>query len=972
MSHHDAGTGFVDTSNSHGAIGGAGMANVMAHSSRIWSLRVHNRQCRQLSLISLGEDARAQVWKVMSDTTKTNSAKCDLTFSPDQVLSHHVGKNIWAGAIYEGDQVLLVTGGADGRLAMTNIRQHNTKYLWTSKNNAVSLGVASNAPSGLTISDAALGVHTEAKVNERTSRSTQLRSGNTFKSYCWLGEKTVLATTSAGNVLLGALQPKKVYTDYKHDITEHSSLLNLHVSWTGLDSLDALSSFPIIAAVPSQFALLTGAWGDVFIYLQAAGIVKPFVKLPRKVVFLAALEIVSKKDEHHSLQRKTFGAVIACQGIQFAYFVGFGIILEDIAKVQDALRQVNLPVGFLVTSVASLAANLLALGSRSGALALYDITHVQDTSVLEPASVCRQLHSESITSIHALPYDHSIYVSTTGRDSCFAVHEVSLDKSSITVQTIHRTLLPFGPCIEGAWLSPTGELLVWGFRGQELVIWNYTDRQEVMVVGCGGFRRTWSFFPHRSTAGGGSLIWTQASLCHVFYQQGASHILLQPGSHGREIKALAVRPSVGDGLGCIVATGAEDTTIRISRHCEGDANVSEQPFDTLGILRNHSTGIQKLVWSPDGTYLFSAAGKEEFYIWRVQALPYIEIGTLNVACCPQVSDDGDLRIMDLDVLEEKGADSFQKSYLIAMGYSNSSMRIWRFQPDSSTQKMQLLGTGVYSTVCLTQCHFVWFGLEPFILTCATDGRIALWRIGEVILRNNSAAADREAPSPSAGNLTSRLSEASPLASSQPVFHPLTSAAVHQSSIKSLAFARLSPTSTLIVTGGDDNALGFSLVSMLRDSRGSGMFAKFAALLVPKAHASAINALSLAEISAELGSSEPNSKSSFEEQASTGGLCSFRLVSASNDQRLITWDVRVELSAARSSSATGSVHSDFLGTELIHVFRNTSGRSLVADVDCMDTIQAPYQHPKGHKVILAGVGLEIWDIATNTREKYDAT
>jgi len=156
---------------------------------------------------------------------------------------------------------------------------------------------------------------------------------------------------------------------------------------------------------------------------------------------------------------------------------------------------------------------------------------------------------------------------------------------------------------------------------------------------------------------------------------GASHRVVRPGGHGREIKAVAVSP-VGDGeRGRYVATGAEDTDIRIFRHEHGGEGANEG-LKCLHTLSKHITGVQQLRWSSDGHFLFSAAGREEFFVWRVQPVPCFGIGVVCVAQCPGVTEAGDLRVMDFDVLEVCGAGvSVTERYILSLVYSDSSVRV---------------------------------------------------------------------------------------------------------------------------------------------------------------------------------------------------------------------------------------------------------------------------------------------------------
>jgi WD40 repeat protein len=99
-------------------------------------------------------------------------------------------------------------------------------------------------------------------------------------------------------------------------------------------------------------------------------------------------------------------------------------------------------------------------------------------------------------------------------------------------------------------------------------------------------------------------VWTRASSMHIYSQTGPNHTVIRSGGHGREIKAVAVSPDGNSRSRQLIATGAEDTDIKIFQYVEED-------FICRRTIRKHTTGIQHLQWSQDGNYLFSSGGCEE-------------------------------------------------------------------------------------------------------------------------------------------------------------------------------------------------------------------------------------------------------------------------------------------------------------------------------------------------------------------------
>lgn len=96
---------------------------------------------------------------------------------------------------------------------------------------------------------------------------------------------------------------------------------------------------------------------------------------------------------------------------------------------------------------------------------------------------------------------------------------------------------------------------------------------------------------------------------------------------------------------------------------------------TAAVVKRHTTGIQYLVWSPCGQWLFSSGGVEEFFVWRVRKLEN-GLGVVEEARCEIGEDGGDLRICGFDVVEvhEEKADEVV-GFVIAMVYSDSSVKV---------------------------------------------------------------------------------------------------------------------------------------------------------------------------------------------------------------------------------------------------------------------------------------------------------
>ena len=523
-------------------------------------------------------------------------------------------------------------------------------------------------------------------------------SQDSFKSYAWVSDVEFLMTTEQGHILLGTLQDTNQLSTRGLENREFSQV----VSWQRLAQLDHLKSYCIATNVGEVgMAFLSGTEGTIYLYQHCGRSICSLITLPRKISGLFAQALNPRTDAFQQLSSlSNIGMVASCLGSTTANAIILEVNPSGIEELRCSIVRgmtLILPSTFIVTSGGFADSHkLIVLGSRSGALALYDFSPFSDDETGTARSCCvRYVHGEeAVTAIKSVPPARSTadtssgYLLTTGRDGRYAVHrwkhEPALQASKLTLETVHVGSPSFGPNIEGVVFQPsTQELLLWGFRSKHFVVWNHTEQREVMAIECGGTHRSWSFSPGLKNPGSRmSLVWTKASTCYIDSRPRASHGVLQDGGHGREIKTMAISPLQYDGGGVcsrLVATGAEDTAIRIFSYKGSNSDVQESSLQCIDTFAKHTTGLQQLQWSKAGQYLFSAAGCEEFYTWRVQPLPRFGVGVVCDARCPVKSESADLRIMDFDVVDISGegeeSAKIKHRFLITMVYSDSSLRV---------------------------------------------------------------------------------------------------------------------------------------------------------------------------------------------------------------------------------------------------------------------------------------------------------
>lgn len=521
------------------------------------------------------------------------------------------------------------------------------------------------------------------------------RKSDSFKTYTWVTENEFIVSTDKGWLLLGTLTSSR-----KHGPSSPPGTYT-QLSWEKILNIPDLKGSCLTASVLSRkTAIFAGTTGTVFIYRHESRSIDSLVKIPGKISYLSSHVINSHSAASLSKDSQAFEIVviISCLGSSTIHL----LVLEAATRFSDCPMSLHFVFerspSFIVTSACFLSReDILVLGSRGGGLAIYASWRSSDGigEVPNPYYL-HHIHGEdTITAIQKLPSESSkpglndIFFVTTGRNCAYAIHRINLDTSNcgapVKLLTLHVCTPPFGPNIEGVCFDQvTSDLLLWGFRSKEFVVWNETQKKELMTIECGGSHRNWAFSPASNGSGGGSLVWTKASVCNVYSQSNASHQVLQSGGHGREIKAMALSPLVQmmDGsMRRYIATGAEDTAVRIFDASADKEAVSPQGFRCLGVFMKHSTGIQQLRWASDGQLLFSAAGCEEFFVWRMSSIPCLEVGLVCEARCPQVTESSDLRIMDFDLAEIRDAklsaddDFCVQAYLLSMVYSDSSIRV---------------------------------------------------------------------------------------------------------------------------------------------------------------------------------------------------------------------------------------------------------------------------------------------------------
>ncbi|KAF2131949.1 WD repeat protein-like protein [Dothidotthia symphoricarpi CBS 119687] len=786
-------TRHTGLSNEHADTESAASSNCLAigwgHTSRVWMLRFpeSSPSDKTICLLSAGEDATTRSWILVPNDGKVSVWPYKLLELDS--AAYHSGKNIWAATMSSQSSALqrVVRGAADSKITshpLVRSSQNTPGGMGISVNQYTVLDVLSMAQSQ------APNHSQEADFNTHTSS----KKADIFRSYCFLDDDSVLLTTNSGKVFLEKLESDPPLREQR-----------LITNSTFIDQLEDLSEHSVCSSATSLgITFVAGSRGSIYSFSKNDLVLKKLHAANGKVAEMFVTDISCSSYRRVAL-------LITLAGPKESQLLYMDLIPTHGPEI---LRIVTIPMTGLVndSTTASMShieaagGTYVCLGFRRGSVAVYAIPEdpPEASSIASPFKVIEKLHGNdtvtALTWVGSVRNSSQGHLFSVGRDGSLAVS--SFDFTLQSINLVHNLALPIGPKIEGLYFHQD-HLLVHGFSSKQWVLYDVTAEEEIMSIETGGAHRSWAFQPSLSAELGGTLVWTRASSMHICSQTRPTHDVIRSGGHGREIKAVAVSSPKGSGeaLCHLIATGAEDTDIKIFQYIGGDLICRRT-------LRRHTTGIQHLQWSEDGEYLFSGGGREEFYIWRFRKLPsFMDIGVVCEFVYAPESEHSDLRIMSFDVTRRNAG------YDVAMVFSDSNIKVYHYDPTSAT-KWQSIAQGIYFTSCLTQSMF----LSPrSILTAGTDGHVAVWPLS--LEANRSSA------------VTPVLTPSWP-----------SSARIHQSSSKTMISHTLNDGSILVVSGGDDGGLAFLRVQS--DPSSPDISYTSPPVLVCRAHASAVTACAI--------------------------------------------------------------------------------------------------------------------------------
>ncbi|RHZ62125.1 tRNA (34-2'-O)-methyltransferase regulator RTT10 [Aspergillus thermomutatus] len=849
------------------------VAKAFGHSARIWGvhfvLTMADNQSK-LTIVSRGEDAKCILWDLSWSLSPTHKTEFKLT----QLSSSHLhnGKHIWSLDLCGSrTQTTIYSGGADGAVRSFKIDVDERASI-----------ILPNRDNRITVSS--------------DSQNTVPARERSFKAFAFISPKLFVATTFQGEIQLGSIRADggKGQLIFKE---------TLHVQ-------EDLRSFSVITSLPHKgVALLGNAHGLIRLYTHGTRSLNQIVQAdgrPLQLYFLGY-------DTDASEGSATLSFVTSYATLRKADL--FQVTMQANAEPKVNKTELSLPHGMEVSYASWISSQYLAFGIKSGALLVYRVAETGGS--LQPIMCTLRVHGREgvneITQFSSLFEEAEPsrdYFMTCGRDGDYCIHELeALGGMAVRLRTIHRSSPAVSFNIEGFYVDKKSQdFMLYGFQSTEFILWNETTHTEVARVDCGGARRMWAFHPSHETSGAGLLLWSQSGFNALRIQAGINRTL-RAGGHGREIKSMEVSPSTPE-RETLIATGAEDTHLRIFAPVPQRNETSWGSFKCLRVLRDHTAGVQQVTWSTDGKTLFSSAGFEELFVWKVRQVPSFGLATVLAASSPKDDPVSELRVTSFDVLDVK--EDTDSGFLLCLTLSNSTIKIFHYSSLADGGRFTLLARGAYTSNCLTQVRFLVEGSSIGLITASTDGHFTLWHLNPVL-----------EPYYTISTSTLRLKQpVATLSISPPKIACENRYQIHSNSIKSLEMARISAKTSLVLAGGDDNALTLTLLSVDFTDADAGNHV--CTITIPDAHAASITTIKILE----------------QRQSDSQGKAQIIFASSGNDHRVKVWWAEV--------NATQS------GAEAIQVGNLVDQYSAVADISSLDLIH----DESGTRLLVCGVGMEL--------------
>lgn len=686
------------------SISGKLLATGWGHGSRIWTLEFVSVIDGTVRLFSAGEDCTVRIWEYQE---KPELQQVEL-------YDHfHSGKHIWSGDVSNENEAVFVSGGADGKIRAERFEQNEIKRI---------------VP--VTIAD------------DNSETEHQVKAFGILQRAGFL-----MVCTSTGEVLVKNRDAKRWKALKVKDVSE-----------------EQLSRYTMIKSIEEAdcFALCSENGDVILVGFDRSKAMHCVVKAnegsPKKIINVLTASYSYPKPKNLSNVSLLLNSPIPSEPMEVVTFVqkkaGAKFEISSSIDLQKLDPKTFIPTSFYLDPVNQ----LVFVGSRHANFAVYD---TQLTDSQDPKRLKKLCSGDTISAIRGVQsHKGQCVVLVTLRDGIYMLVKASQSSSGVEITTILQNKIP--KSIEGGFMRE-GRLFLYGFNSSCFSLWDETHQIELCKVPCGGGHRHWEAGVCVDAI---QLTFSYMSQGHLFLTTlksswSHSHGLLAEGTHGREIRDVAIlKHSKKHGM--LVATASEDATIKVG-NLSMDGEVRYQ-----WTLNNHISGLQRVKFLGED-YLASCAANEELIIWKITRINEELFGVVEATRIEPSEEFPDLRIMDIT---HRGT---TKEIWIAAAYSNSVVKLFLFDKDTLKIKEKIEIN--YGTVCVLNIQFVTNREARYVMTGSSDGNITFW------------------------DATSMLDGKGKMRKI-----PVIKQQLHQSGIKAIVTIPENDGSLAIITGGDDNSL----------------------------------------------------------------------------------------------------------------------------------------------------------------------
>lgn len=696
------------------------LASGWGHGSRIWNLEFFKNQ-DTLRLFSTGEDCTARAWEY---------EKGNQTLKQVEVWDCHLGKHVWSGDLDDVSLKFSVTGGADGR-----VRLHDLSLLENENRKSFSMNLI------------------ESETNIKFNKN------EIIKQYFELPQLDLLIVLTSSGKLFSLNQKTLNWEIIKLSIEEMNKFNNF-----GL--IRGFTDLNVIVVCPRN--------GDMLVLKFDESQNLPVSKTWITDEYLKGNKVTNVLTSSNREMNQYF-VLTDCPNPKVPFILRCFSFENGEFKCDQVIQLMQPDQTSFTTTCMNYDSinNILIIGSRYVSIAIYDLSINLDT--LELSALFKKLSAgDTITSISTIESQHnSIRNLITVRDGVYMFVEITRQNEKFTVDIIHENKLSKG-FVEGGFIKEN-DLILYGFKSSYFYIWNESKQLEVTSELCGGAHRQWELFKYEDAPVDFKFAYISKSILHIksFSQRfkDGNNGLINNGTHGREIRDVAISPSkLPNEDARLILTASEDTTVRIGKLF----NTGE--IRSYWSMNHHISGLQKIKFLDD-EYVGSSAANEEFYIWKLNELSNRIPIIVNSAKIIPSQTNPDLRIMDFD------SHPFLNGFVISTVYSDSNIKIWYY--DCVLNKFTLLANDNYTTCCILNVNFLQFDNNSRIhlMIGTTDGYLTIWDVTDIISNFNGESSE-----------TVKLSTM------------IIKQQLHQNGVKAVLCLPDGPNSYSIFTGGDDNAL----------------------------------------------------------------------------------------------------------------------------------------------------------------------